>query len=90
MKAHKELDEVVGDRLPTFDDWSRLPYIRAMVKEVLRWRTASNDHIHHYSTVSTARLTVFETPSTDIVAQGDVVYKDYFIPAGSFMILNVW
>jgi cytochrome P450 len=37
--AQEELDRVVGkDRLPTFDDEERLPYIRAMVKETLRWR----------------------------------------------------
>ncbi|KAF2184133.1 cytochrome P450 [Zopfia rhizophila CBS 207.26] len=37
--AHEELDTIIGpSRTPTFDDESRLPYIRALVKEVLRWR----------------------------------------------------
>jgi cytochrome P450 len=37
-KAHAELDEVVGRaRPPTFADAPSLPYIRAMVKETLRW-----------------------------------------------------
>jgi cytochrome P450 len=36
-RAHAELDAVVG-RLPAFADYPHLPYIRAMVKEVLRWR----------------------------------------------------
>lgn len=37
--AQEELDRVVGkDRLPTFEDEERLPYIKAMVKETLRWR----------------------------------------------------
>ena len=37
--AHAELDAVVGrSRLPTFADYTHLPYIRAMIKEVLRWR----------------------------------------------------
>lgn len=36
--AQEELDRVVGlDRMPTFDDEDKLPYIRAMVKETLRW-----------------------------------------------------
>ena len=36
--AHAELDEVVGNaRPPTFSDLPSLPYIRAMVKETLRW-----------------------------------------------------
>ncbi|KAJ3724070.1 cytochrome P450 [Lentinula raphanica] len=38
-RAHKELDDVVGSfRLPTFDDYEHLPYIRAIVKEIVRWR----------------------------------------------------
>ena len=38
-KAQDELDSVTGrERLPTFDDRPRLPYINAMCKEVLRWR----------------------------------------------------
>lgn len=37
--AHAELDSVIGpDRTPTFEDEASLPYIRALVKEVLRWR----------------------------------------------------
>ena len=37
--AQEELDRVVGkDRLPTFDDEEKLPYIKAMTKETLRWR----------------------------------------------------
>lgn len=38
-KAQDEIDAVVGrDRLPAFGDKNKLPYIRALVKEVLRWR----------------------------------------------------
>jgi len=38
-RAHAELDAVIGrDRLPTFADYPHHPYLRAMVKEVLRWR----------------------------------------------------
>jgi hypothetical protein len=37
--AHEELDRVIGaQRAPTFDDEKHLPYIRAMVKEIHRWR----------------------------------------------------
>ncbi|KAI9441900.1 cytochrome P450 [Lactarius indigo] len=37
-RAHAELDEVVGRaRPPTFADIPSLPYIRAMLKETLRW-----------------------------------------------------
>ncbi|THU85080.1 cytochrome P450 [Dendrothele bispora CBS 962.96] len=41
MRAQEELDRVVGrSRLPSFADIKHLPYIRAIVKEVLRWRPA--------------------------------------------------
>ncbi|OGM40602.1 cytochrome P450 monooxygenase [Aspergillus bombycis] len=37
-KAQAEIDRVVGpDRLPSFQDRENLPYINAMVKEILRW-----------------------------------------------------
>jgi len=37
-RAQEELDEVVGrERLPSFDDYNKLPYVQSMVKEVLRW-----------------------------------------------------
>ena len=49
-RAQAELDAVVGRaRLPTFADYHSLPYIRAMVKEVLRWRPVGPlgiPHIH--------------------------------------------
>ncbi|KAL7624834.1 hypothetical protein AAE478_004048 [Parahypoxylon ruwenzoriense] len=38
-KAQEELDRIVGrGRLPTFDDMPRLPYVKAIVSETLRWR----------------------------------------------------
>ncbi len=36
-RAQAELDVVVGDRLPTFADKDSLPYVTAVMKEVLRW-----------------------------------------------------
>lgn len=37
-KAQDELDRVVGrDRLPAFSDRPLLPYISAVIQEVLRW-----------------------------------------------------
>jgi cytochrome P450 len=38
-KAQAEIDRVVGsDRFPTFADQADLPYVDAVVKEVLRWK----------------------------------------------------
>lgn len=38
-KAQAEIDALVGrERMPTFADRPQLPYVCALVKEVLRWR----------------------------------------------------
>ena len=37
-RGQAELDSVIGrERLPTFDDRPRLPFVDAVYKEVLRW-----------------------------------------------------
>lgn len=37
-KAQEEIDRVVGsERLPEFSDRPSLPYVNAILKEVLRW-----------------------------------------------------
>jgi cytochrome P450 len=38
-QAQEEIDRVIGtDRLPTFDDESKLPFVSALSKEVFRWQ----------------------------------------------------
>jgi len=50
-RAQEELDSVVGQtRIPTFADLPHLPYIRAMVKEALRWRPVDPLGLPHLST----------------------------------------
>ena len=50
-RAQAELDAVVGRaRLPAFADYSHLPYICAMVKEILRWRTVAPLGLPHRCT----------------------------------------
>ncbi|VDC00549.1 unnamed protein product [Peniophora sp. CBMAI 1063] len=50
-RAQKELDAVVGRaRVPTFADTANLPYICAMVREVVRWRPVTPLGIPHVST----------------------------------------
>ncbi|KAJ8508558.1 hypothetical protein ONZ45_g9169 [Pleurotus djamor] len=47
-RAHEELDRVVGrDRMPSFSDFDDLHYIRATVKEVLRWRPVGPMAVPH-------------------------------------------
>lgn len=50
-KAQEEIDRVVGsDRLPSFDDREDLPYIDAIVKEVLRWHPVGPLAFPHMAT----------------------------------------
>ena len=37
-RAQEEIARVVGDRLPTPEDQANLPYVNAMINEVLRWK----------------------------------------------------
>jgi len=47
-RAQAELDNVIGrDRLPTFVDAPRLPYVGAVIREVLRWRPATPIGVPH-------------------------------------------
>ncbi|KAH6906116.1 O-methylsterigmatocystin oxidoreductase [Coprinopsis sp. MPI-PUGE-AT-0042] len=50
-KAQKEIDTVVGtERVPSFEDLERLPYIQAVVKEVSRWHTVVPLGVPHAAT----------------------------------------
>ncbi|KZP06779.1 cytochrome P450 [Athelia psychrophila] len=50
-KARAEIDSVLGEgQLPTFADESSLPYLSAVVSEVLRWEVVAPFAIPHLST----------------------------------------
>jgi hypothetical protein len=50
-KAQQEIDRKVGaDRLPGFQDRQNLPYIDAIVKEVLRWHPVAPMGLPHMTT----------------------------------------
>ncbi|KAF9026841.1 cytochrome P450 [Hymenopellis radicata] len=47
-KAQAEIDDVVGgDRLPTFEDRDRLPYLHALALEVMRWHAVAPVGVAH-------------------------------------------
>ncbi|KAJ6533014.1 cytochrome P450 [Mycena capillaripes] len=51
QKAQNSLDAVLeGSRLPDFNDFADLPYLSAVVNEVLRWHPVTPFAIYHVST----------------------------------------
>ena len=43
----EEVDRVCGDRMPEFSDIPQLPSVRAVIKEVLRWRPVTAGGVPH-------------------------------------------
>ncbi|KAJ7224639.1 cytochrome P450 [Mycena pura] len=75
-RAQREIDAVVGpDRLPSFKDRPRLPYVEALVRETFRWRPAARFGIPHQSTAD------------DVV---EYKGTEYFIPEGSIIFAVPW
>src|SRR5271170_1253181 len=51
LKAQEEIDRIVGTkRLPNFEDRANLPYVDAIVKEVLRWHPVGPIGVPHMTT----------------------------------------
>lgn len=66
-KAQRELDTVIGpDRLPEFADRDALPYVRALVKELMRWHSVAPTAIAH-RTVDEDEYKGFRIPAGSII-----------------------
>lgn len=66
-KAQKDLDILVGhERLPGFQDQPALPYIEAIVEELLRWRPAGAAGVPHFTKVETS-YEGFRIPANSVV-----------------------
>ncbi|KAK0205290.1 cytochrome P450 [Desarmillaria ectypa] len=75
--AQAELDALLGgERLPDFGDKTQLPYVTAILKEVLRW-------------IPVLPMGKYE-PAVPHRAVNADTYKGYYIPAGSFVYGNAW
>ncbi|VDB97878.1 unnamed protein product [Peniophora sp. CBMAI 1063] len=69
VRAQQELDAVVGrSRVPTFADMPHLPYICAIVKEILRWRPAVPLGLAHRSSADDVYDGYFIPKGTMIIA----------------------
>ncbi|KAF9890594.1 hypothetical protein FE257_005725 [Aspergillus nanangensis] len=81
-KAQAELDTVVGNRMPEFSDFASLPYIRAIVKEALRWRSPTNGFVRH-NTITFNPDRFLETRALELsagecISASDVKDRDHF------------
>jgi hypothetical protein len=38
-RGQEEVDLVCGDRMPTSEDIQKLPVVRALIREIFRWRS---------------------------------------------------
>jgi cytochrome P450 len=66
-QAQMELDRVVGRaKLPGFEDRAALPYIDAVVEEVLRWRPAGAAGVPHFTKVESS-YGGFRIPANSVV-----------------------
>jgi len=75
-KAHEEIDRVVGtERSPTWEDEKQMPYVCAIIKEVLRWRPVGILCAPHST-----------TEDDYYVLDG----KEYFIPKGAQVLASLW
>src|ERR1700730_14967184 len=89
-KAQAEIDRVIGNAcLPVYSDEDSLPYLQAMLKEILRWHPVAPLCQFSTSCLVTVRLPHNLTGVAPRATKSDV-YEGHFIPAGSIIIPNVW
>lgn len=89
-QAQAELDRVVGpNRLPTFEDYERLPYIRALIKEVLRWRGVPPLGTQYFNVYGKLDL-IHPTSGVPHRLRQDDWYDGYWIPKDTLCIVSTW
>jgi len=76
-KAHEELDSVIGpERLPTFEDMERLPYVNAFILELLRWKPISPIAVPHAVTQDDEYMGYFIPKGATVVANQYTINMD--------------
>ncbi|KAJ7082888.1 cytochrome P450 [Mycena belliarum] len=71
-KAQEEIDSIVGhSRLPGFEDHDSLPYVRALIKEVTRWRCIAPTGFPHATMADDVYQGMF-------IPQGATVYGNIY------------
>ncbi|KAJ6574328.1 cytochrome P450 [Mycena capillaripes] len=78
-KAQAEIDSVTGSKhLPDFQDQAALPYVSAVVKEILRWNNVGPIAMPHYSSVED-EYQGYRIPANSLVIGNTCVYPDPYV-----------
>ena len=76
-RAQQELDAVVGsDRIPTFQDRDRLPYVDAVCSEIMRWMPVGPLGLPHASRED-------DTYKGYFIPKGTIIYVNNWCVANS-------
>lgn len=89
-RGQAEIDNAIGDkRLPCLTDRHELPYVNAIVKEVLRWNPAVPLGKYPYMK---RRILSHICACVGLPHQlvEEDVYRDFRIPKGSILWANIW
>ena len=90
-QAQAEIDAVIGtDRLPTLADRDRLPYVNALVKEILRWNPVVPLGSLHAATHRRPLISPDFILGVPHRLTEDDVYGDYVLPKGTLVMANIW
>lgn len=85
VKAQAEIDSLLeGSRLPEMQDQEHLPYVRNVLKEVLRWRSVAPLGMTALVSDYGEFLNESSTGVPHACIQDDM-YKGYHIPKGSIV-----
>ena len=98
-RARRELETALGaDHLPSFEDFGSVPYIDALIRELLRWRPVLHLSKFLKHPPSRGAKDIIDIPSiaklwlADIPhkLQEDDNYKGYHLEKDSLVIVNIW
>ncbi|KAJ7845273.1 cytochrome P450 [Mycena olivaceomarginata] len=89
-RARREIEAVVGAaRLPELADFKHLPFVEALIKEVIRIRPAFPMGIPHFTTEEIRASYLFSCKSAFLTAS-PLQYKNYVVPKDATVVLNTY